>query len=44
MTVDPDPIAERQETVSRSELKMDDVEAMSDQADVDDAIEEMLSQ
>lgn len=44
MSVDPDPLAERQETVSRSELEMDDVESVEEIADVDEEIAEILSQ
>lgn len=44
MSVDPDPIAERQRTVSRSELEKhsNDEQSMGDQANVDDAIAELL--
>lgn len=44
MSVDPEPIAERHRTVSRSELEMDDVESLGDMANTDDAIEEILRQ
>lgn len=41
---DPDPLAERQRTISRSEMQMDDVESVSDVAEVDAEIAEILRQ
>lgn len=43
MTVDPDPISERTETVPRREMKMNDVDSMGKTADVGSEIEDMLS-
>lgn len=42
MTVDPDDLADRQQTVSRAELQMENREAMGDTADVADEIQEIL--
>lgn len=44
MTVDPDPLSERQKTVSRSELQMDDLSSMSDNAQVSDEIQDLLGE
>lgn len=43
MGEEPASLANRQRTISRSELEMDDVEAMGDMANVDGAIEEILN-
>jgi hypothetical protein len=43
MSVDPAPLSERQETVSRSEMEMDDVDSLGNQADVSDDVQALLN-
>jgi hypothetical protein len=40
MAIDPDPIAERQRTISRSELEMDDQQSLEETADIDSKLME----
>lgn len=40
MTVDPDSLSERQRSVSRSELKMDDQQSIEETAEIDPQIAE----
>jgi len=44
MSQEREPLAERGGTVSRSEMKMTDVESMKDVAAVDDEIEALLDE